>query len=86
MAAGEFAEFRAFAALGHELLLVIGFLIEDQRFGGVFLDPLGVAHHEDDAEDRADDQDNDTSEQAFADGCTGKTRGDAGREGVNGRS
>ena len=43
-------------AARHELLLVLGLLVVDQRLGGILLDLFGVAHHEEDAEDRADHQ------------------------------
>ena len=83
---GEFAEVCTLAAAGHELLLVLGFLIVDQRLGRILLDLLGVAHDKKDADDRADDQEDQPPDQPLADGRPGETRGDAGGKGVDRRA
>ena len=71
---------------GEKLLLIFGLHIVDQRFGRIFFHLLGVAHHKPDAEDRADNQQDQTPHQPLANVGPGKAGGDARGEGVDGGS
>ena len=78
---------RAAALLGRaEARLVLRLHGVDERPARVGLDAVGVAHHEDDPDDRPDDQDDEPADQTLADRRAGEVRCDAGRERIDRRA